>query len=142
MSTENTNAQFGIFVGFYNKINNTSISVKEAAATLEITSIYEKVSVVAKCIPLTVIKKVKSTKSLSYEHFQAQNGTSVAHTIYKHLKTTKGQVSRREIAEALSLRLSTVCGQVNALLGAGVLEVIGAKVDEQSDRSVEVLRAK
>jgi len=142
MSTENTNAQFGIFVGFYNKINNTSVSVKAALSDLEIVSLYEKAAVVTKCTPSLIKKQVKSTKSLSYEQFQVENGTSVAHAIYKHLRTTKSTLSRTEIADSLAVRLCTVCGQVNAMLTAGLLEVAGTKIDELSNRTVEILRAK
>lgn len=144
---------FGIFVGLHNKLNNTNLSVEDALWTSDMVEAYQAVSGIVKATTgsktTTVAKKSqakstgkpKSTKRLSYEQFQVENGTSVAHAIYKEMKKQGTAFSRIEIAKALGIRLSTVCGQIFAMEEAGLVRVVGTKIDADSNRKVELLQA-
>ena len=148
--------KFGIFVGLYNKLNNTSLSVEQALWTIDLVELFTavangiKASSVNNHIANPLVSqqksskkklnsKPKSTKALSYEQFQVENGTSVAHEIYKYIKKQNIPMSRAEIASGISVRLSTVCGQVNKMIDAGLLYVAGRKLDVDSNREVEIL---
>ena len=135
---------FGVFVGLYNKLNNTSFSVKQALSTPELTQLFAATAQTLQSNTITTSSKSqgkssKSTKKLSYEAFQTEHGTTVAHAIYSYCKTQGVSLSRAEIADGLNVRLSTVCGQVFNLIEAGLLVVDGTKVDENSGREVETV---
>jgi DNA-binding transcriptional ArsR family regulator len=141
---------FGIYVGLYNKINGTALSVESALWEESIMKSYQMISNLVRTTntlnkipqaPAKIASKApKSTKKLSYEAFQAENGTSVAHLIYAFLKNNE-PMTRTELATRLKLRLSTVCGQIVPLQDAGLVSVIGTKIDEDSNRTVEILKA-
>ncbi len=143
-------ASFGIYVGFYNKINGTALSVEQALWEDSILTAYQvsamtvrntnKANGIPKAPAKAASKAPKSTKRLSYEAFKTENGTSVAHLIYKALKQDPA-MSRTEIATSLQLRLSTVCGQIVPLMEAGLVQVSGTAIDENSNRTVELLTA-
>ena len=135
---------FGVFVGLFNKLNNTSFSVKEALSNPELTQLFAATAQTLQSNTTTAsvksqAKSSKNTKKLSYEQFQTEHGTTVAHAIYSYCKAQGVALSRAEIAEGLNVRLSTVCGQVFNLIEAGLLAVNGTKVDENSGREVETL---
>lgn len=161
-SAEDFMNKFGIFVGLFNRLNKTSFSVQKAAWTPGMIELYssvrENMEAAAANNPrmassttsykpsgrLAVNKKASkktkaSTKKLSYEQFQVQNGTSVAYTIYKHLKDNQAIMTRTELAKALNLRVSTVCGAVFQLVDSGLLKVVGKTMDKNSNREVETL---
>ncbi len=54
-------------------------------------------------------------------------------------KLKKGEMTRRELAEATGLRLHSVCGRVNELMSSGEVEVVGTKWDSDTERNVELL---
>ena len=142
--TVSLGTEFGIFVGLFNKLNGTSISVNEALKcpamvdSFKITSASLQSNTTTQVVK-TQAKSASSTKKLSYEQFQSANGTSVAYKIYKHMKAVNKKMSRADIAAEMNIRLSTVCGQINLMLEAGLVEVTGTKVDLSSNREVEVL---
>lgn len=159
--TQDFLAKFGIFVGLYNRLNGTNLSVEQALWTTDMVDLFSAVSqdirdgfngnppsspkgisVVGVSQPNSKKKingKPKSTKRLSYEQFQVENGTSVAHLIYKHLKKEDAPKSRTEIARELNLRLSTVCGAVFQMIDAGLVYVSGRIIDQDSNREVETV---
>ena len=135
---------FGVFVGLYNKLNNTSFSVKQALSNPELTTLFAATAQTLQSNTITTsvknqVKSSKSTKRFSYEAFQTEHGTTAAHAIYSYCKTQNKSLSRAEIADGLNMRLSTVCGQVFNLIEAGLLVVDGTKVDEKTGREVETV---
>lgn len=159
--TQDFLTSFGIFVGFYNKVNNTTMSVEDALHNDDMLPLYFAMSNDLKegvasttqnnttaIVPVGQpnytkrVGKPKSTKRLSYEQFQVENGTSVAHAIYKEMRKQGQAMSRIEIARALNIRLSTVCGQIFAMEEAGLVQCVGTKVDPDSNRKVELLIAR
>jgi DNA-binding transcriptional regulator GbsR (MarR family) len=150
--TENFLKSFGIFVGLYNKLNNTVLSVEDALYEDTIMQAYKTMSAELKtvkkivgtpeAITKMVNKRPKSTKLLSYEAFKASNGSSCAHLIYTELKKSKEPMTRAELSSVLDLRISTVCGRINELEEAGLVWVVGTKVDEDSQRQVELLQTR
>jgi DNA-binding transcriptional ArsR family regulator len=153
--TQNFLAKFGIFVGLYNKLNNTSHSVENALCTSLILDQYiataaflqgnttaSTPTVARKTAKVKTNGKPKTTKALSYADFQEENGTAVAHAIYAYLKKQNQAISRSEIAKGMGIRLSTVCGQIFPMEEAGLVTVVGTKIDESSGRSVEILIAR
>jgi len=149
MSKSQTTAQqnlasFGVFVGLFNKLNNTSFSVTEALSNSELTGLFAVTAQTLQSEYITTsvksqAKSSKSTKRLSYDEFQVKNGTSIAHSIYKYCKQVNKPLSRNDIAQGLNIRLSTTCGQVHALVKAGLLTVEGSKIDQASEMKVETL---
>lgn len=148
-------AKFGIFVGLYNRLNNTSFSVEQALWKTEILDKYTAVSfflqgnssVFSITAPkkfkrVKIERKPKTTKTISYQDFQTEHGTSVAYCIYKFLKQQNEPFSRAEIAKQMGIRLSTVCGQIFSMEEAGLVTVVGTKLDEESQRTVEILVAR
>ena len=137
--------EFGIYVGLFNKINKTSISVKEALRTERMVHQYIAVSSGMQAETVTaetiISKRSKSTKALSYAQFQVKNGTSVAHSIYQRLKSSKTPQTRYELASTMSIRLSTICGQITPMEIAGLVKVVGTKKDPITLRTVELLVA-
>lgn len=145
--------RFGIFVGFYNRINNTSMSVEDALHDLDIVSLFSSTVKVVKTPnsnTTTVIKqaqpkkskRAKSTKRLSYEAFQTDFGSSVDHLVYQGMKSTGNPVTRSEIAQTYKLRIQTVCGVVNRLEEAGLVICVGRVIDEDTKRPVELMQAR
>ena len=151
MYTDAFLASFGIYVGFYNKINGPALSVEQALWEDSILVAYQvsamtvrntnKANGIPKAPAKAASKAPKSTKRLSYEAFKAENGTSVAHVIYSALKTSSEPMSRADLAATLKIRLSTICGQVVPLEEAGLIQVVGSKIDADSNRTVELLTA-
>ena len=138
---ENFLCKFQLFVDLYNKLNNVTLSVNDALWVESIVDQFTAVSITLQAQTATPIKRnTKSTKLLSYEQFNAENGTSTAHTIFNQLRGKQPQ-TRSELAVALDMRLSTVCGQVTPLLVAGLVRVVGTKLDSSSNRLVETLVA-
>lgn len=134
--------EFGIFVGLYNKLNGTTYTVNEALQSQTILDTFSITTASLKSTTQTVqsqLKNVTSTKKLSYEAFQKEHGSSVAYKIYTFMKQTNTSMSRAEIAEAMGIRLSTVCGQINQMAKAGLVQIVGNKIDKSSKREVETL---
>jgi predicted transcriptional regulator len=83
----------------------------------------------------------KSTKRLSYEQFQTEHGSTVAHKIYRFLREQNTALSRQQIANEMGIRLSTVCGQIHPMLDAGLVVTQGTTTDPDSGRKVELIFA-
>lgn len=56
--------------------------------------------------------------------------------------TMRDPMTRAELAAALGLRLSSVCGRVNELMTANRLVVAGTKYDKDTKRNVEMVALK
>ena len=139
METQNAQTtalkQFGIFVGFFNRINNTQYSVKEAAKDPTIVEFYNKVSQTA----LVVNTKVKAPqkKSTKRRAYDILNIPKIDNTILEYIHSNQDQ-SREDIANGTGLKLATVCGSVNRMIEAKIIFVSGEKTSD-SNRSVETL---
>jgi hypothetical protein len=132
--------EFGIFVGFYNRLNGTSISVRRATKIPQLVKLFHNSKNLLVYAHSTLEAKQvdfnsKSTKVKSYE---ACNLPKLCNEIFTFIKNNPGY-SRYEIAQSLGRRVSTVCGIAKILLDSGLIEVSGSTVDEHSKRVVETL---
>jgi predicted transcriptional regulator len=80
----------------------------------------------------------KSTKQRSL----AKVNASVNHIRIVNLLRTQPNLTRSEIAEQLSLRLSSVCGRVRELILDGTVCTSGEKYDLDTKRYVQTLELK
>jgi len=55
---------------------------------------------------------------------------------------SESDASRQELANRTGLRTSSVCARVNELLELRKIKIVGTKVDEDSGRSVQILRVR
>jgi hypothetical protein len=55
---------------------------------------------------------------------------------------TASSASRQEIANRTGLRTSSVCARVNELLKLNRIAIAGTKIDDDSGRSVQILRVR
>lgn len=130
---------FGIFIGLYNKINNTRVSVEAGLNEEALVKLFNKTSKgLAKKGSTT---SPKSTKRAAWEKFNTSNGTTLSYEIYTFLKSSGGSYSRADIAAKLKLRLSTVCGRVADLKNSQLIQVVGTDIDPTSQCKVELLKA-
>jgi len=86
--------------------------------------------------------KVKKnlTKALSYSEFCKEYAGTTAVAILGFVKKNP-DATRRQVAEQLQMRLSTVCGAVHPLVRDGYVNVTGKVLDTDSNRYVETLGA-
>lgn len=81
-----------------------------------------------------------STKLVSYlEETASGRRTTVRQKIMDLLLNRSKGYTRFEIATALNLRLSSVCGRINEILYDGMAEVVGEKEDPQTRKIVEII---
>jgi len=141
-SSNNINATFGIFVGFYNRANGTNWSVNEAAkdnGMVELfTSTMSAVSRTGLQLEVRTSTSRPSTKRVSLDEFRAANGNRVGIRVLNYIESSGGDY-RASIAKALGLRISTVCARVNELKAMGLIESTGTTVDPVTNKSVEVV---
>lgn len=135
--TKATKKKFGIFVGLYNQLRATKVSVKTASVDPAILAAFEQVADTIGQIPEVDSTSYKSTKRLSYESLDLPEiDMSVLHFI-----NNNPGLSRREISQQGNFLLQTVCGSVNRLLDKELIYVSGRKWDEDTKRNVGVLSA-
>lgn len=138
---QNYISSFGIFLGFYNKVKGTTLSVEDALHNEEIVDQYTKtrLSITSKPATTTEIKpKQKSTKSNGYDKIKSKS-SGLNTLIYNYIKDQNTFYTRSEIALLLDLKLSTVCGRVHELISNGNLFVAGIKKDPETNVNVELL---
>lgn len=140
METQNYTKEFltayGIFVGFYNRVNNTSFSVKDALKEPTLMSFYTKVSQAANVVNQKVKQpEKKTTKRKAYD---ALNIPEIDNAVLQYIHNNQDS-SRWEIAAGTGLRVSTVCGAVNRLVYNKFAFISGEKTDEETNRSVDTV---
>lgn len=86
-------------------------------------------------------KSGKSETSLKAYYFLKANQKDITQVlrICSLLKDKENGLTRREIALALGMELSSVCGRVNELKKGGVIDVIGTTKCSRTKREVELL---
>lgn len=77
---------------------------------------------------------MQSTKSESLAKTQSSKARSYA--VIKHALHVNGPLSRSQLSEVTSLKLSSVCGRVNELIKAGILIEAGKIFDKATERNV------
>jgi hypothetical protein len=132
--------EFGIFVGFFNKVNGTKFSVESAARNLNLTNLYLSFATLAAQTASVVEAQnsKRSTKSLSYSLLDAPR---VDREVYDFLAKNTPK-TRAQISKELGMRLSTVCGAVNRLMQNNLVQFTGELVkDPETNRLVELVTA-
>ena len=81
------------------------------------------------------------TKILSYDQFLTEKADSVDANALKCINNNPN-ITRRQLSETLSIRLSTICGSVNRLYKQNYIRVSGVTVDPDSNRKVETLQVR
>jgi len=136
--------QFGIFIGLYNRLNGTKLTVRSASKNSVLVSLFESTQLTLGQVHTLslaqdeVACQANSTKSRSYSLLDMPG---VDGNIYYLLKRSTS-LSRADIALALNMRLQTVCGAVKRLIDNGLVVVNGEKLDTQTNRHVETLTNK
>lgn len=77
---------------------------------------------------------MQSTKSESLAKTQSSKARSYA--VIRHALHVNGPLSRSQLAEVTTLKLSSVCGRVNELLKTGELVEAGKIYDKATERNV------
>jgi hypothetical protein len=133
--------EFGIFVGFFNKVNKSKFSVESAAKNSNLTNLYLSFAILAAqtgSIIEAQTPKRSSTKSLSYSLLDAPK---VDREVYDFLAKNPPK-TRAQISKELDMRLSTVCGAVNRLIQNNLVQFTGELVkDTETNRLVELVTA-
>lgn len=134
--------QFGVFVGMYNKVNGTKLSVKQALKLPVLISLFETT---AKAITVThdvftgqqaASMPGESTRLRSYKK------TDIGHlqqVVLDHVQANP-DCTRREISNATGVYLNSTTARVRELIDDGLVYVSGEKHDHETDRDVETLR--
>lgn len=134
--------EFGIFVGLYNRTNETNLSVKQAAMIDAMVTLFMRTQYVLSSAHKVVasnpnFKDRTSTKLKSYSMLDIPK---VDGEVLDYIKANPA-LSRYEIAEGLNIRLSTICGAVNRLAFNNFVFPSGIKVDQETKRKVEAISA-
>jgi DNA-binding MarR family transcriptional regulator len=123
------------FIKIYNETHGTSLSVKSVLASNEMMNLYNQM---INMISENANESRLSTKNLSLLEFRANNGNRIQNKVYDYI-STKGVTYRAEIAQALGLRISTVCARISELHKLGLLKKVGKTLDVESKRLVETI---
>jgi hypothetical protein len=128
---------FGVWVGFFNKVNGTQVSVASALSDPAMRSLF-KDSYNTTRTAVVRPQRMRSTKSVAYDPIHV--GLS-ADFIFAEL-TKRPNSSRNDLFETTHLRLSTVCSAVNKLMRDGRVVVSGTKIDPITNKTVETLKVR
>lgn len=134
---------FGVFVGLYNKLNDTNLSVKQAATIDSLVKTFNASQQFLKEAHTNVVSKqfdcgVPDSGSTKFKSYSLLDMPNVDKKVYDIIVKNPG-LSRYEITGRLSNRLSTICGAVNRLTNNGFVRATGTKIDEETQRQVETL---
>jgi hypothetical protein len=133
--------EFGIFVGFFNKVNGTKFSVESAAKNSNLVNLYLSFATLAAQTGSVVEAqnpKRSSTRSMSYSLLDAP---AVDRKVYDFLAKNLPK-TRAEISKELGMRIQTVCGAVNRLMQNNLVQFTGELVkDPETNRLVELVTA-
>ena len=133
---------FGIFIGFYNKTNNTNITVKEGMRCPVMTQFFNTFTESAKIAHEKNYKKDsygKSTTTRS-QSLSKLNTAKLDMEVLGLVRVTPNS-TRAEIAIMLHRKEATICGAVNRLMRDKQLYVSGRKLDNETQRNVETVTA-
>lgn len=132
--------EFGVFVGLYNKSNNTNYSVKYALANqYMVKTFFACREALTQCHTKAVTThKISTNLSTKRESLYKLNIPEVDWTIYQYIKDNPG-LSREDIAQHTEYKVSTVCGAINRLMIEDMVFVCGYKKDPHTGRRVQVL---
>jgi hypothetical protein len=133
--------QFGIFVGFFNKANNTKFSVKSAASNATLVNLYHSMAILTTQTGALISSQQPkvSAKRLSYSLVDCPK---VDRQVFDYLSKT-GPKTRAEISSNTGIRLQTVCGAVARLMGNDLVQFTGNLVkDPETNRLVELVTIK
>ena len=86
-------------------------------------------------------QKTKSTKRRSYESYMTKYGKTKKDEVYDFLRKTDIPLSRQEVANFMGEKVSTICARVNELMHEGFVVQCGTKKDEETNKTVNLLRA-
>jgi hypothetical protein len=89
--------------------------------------------------PKKIRVKKNYTKVESYHQFQQQFQTETYQAIYAHISKSECPISRNDIANALDMRIQTVCARIAEMLEAEAVTVVGTKIDSDTKRKVEII---
>lgn len=128
--------QFGVFVGFYNKVNNTSFTVKQALQNETLMGFYGKVAQATQLVNGRIGGPTK--KSTKREAYDRLNVPELDSHVLEYINNNQDR-SRQEIAKDMSLPINTVCGAVKRLIDAKMIFVSKVGTNPDSNRSVELL---
>lgn len=81
------------------------------------------------------------TKAMSYDQFMLTKGKTLAAHVLGYIRLNP-DCSRRQIAQGLNIRVSSVCGLVNNLYKMNLVRVSGVTTDDESNVAVETLQVR
>jgi hypothetical protein len=126
--------EFGIFVGLFNKVNDSKISVKNALKNKEMVELYESVQV-------SVKKDVKiNTTSTKRRSLEQTDLPKTRAEVYDYIKKNPSK-TRWGISVGMDRRINIICGRVNELIESGLVYVDGEAIDLNTGRKVETISA-
>lgn len=143
LSNENMKKQFGIFVGLYNRTNDTSLSVKQAAMIEDLVKTFN-MSIHLLSRAHTVVSKdsnFKSKTSTKMKSYSLLDIPKVDGEVLEYIQNNPGE-SRMDIANGMGIRMSTVCGAIYRLSHNSFVYISGVKIDSETKRKVEVITAR
>lgn len=142
-----TQIVLGRYLKFYNEVNDTSLTVKQACNSPEVMLAFTKTlqytahyhdEIAVKALPEdALLPTTSSTKLKSYSLVNIPRTDSGV----RALLIRKPDISRYDISVMMGIRLSTICGAVNRLIHNNLVAVSGTKLDLHSNRQVETLVA-
>lgn len=131
--------QFGIFVGFFNRANNTDMSVKDALQQPIMLELYNAIGQACNNVKTSIPPSaLTSTKRKSLNKL---NVCEIDTQVLNYIKANPN-VSRAHIAAQLDRRISTICGAATRLLKQGLIYVSGETFDAETSRQVEALSSR
>lgn len=143
LETEGMKKQFGVFVGLYNKTNDTSLSVKQAAMIdFLVKAFHANQNFIKQCHTRVADHELfKNTKSTKLKSYSLLDIPKIDGEVLDYIENNPGE-SRYEIAAGLDIRLSTICGAVNRLSHNSFVYASGIKIDPETKRKVEAISAR
>lgn len=81
------------------------------------------------------------TSRMSLNQFLTTKADSVDALVLKAIRNNPN-ITRRQLADTLQIRLSTICGCVRRLFNEDLIRISGVTVDKDSDRKVETIEVR
>jgi uncharacterized membrane protein len=133
---------YGIFVGLFNKENNTEISVKAALQMPEMIELFKAIGQACQGVKSQLTSSIEKVQSKTTRR-RSLNETDLSKVdlqVLQLIRQNSGK-SRAEIAGSLKRRISTICASASRLNKAGLIYASGEILDLETNRTVEVLSA-
>lgn len=131
---------FGVFVGLYNKLNETEISVKKAWKDPLFQTLFMNAELTLLQHSVKNNPRYQHLSSTKFKSYSLLDIPKVDNQVYQFLLKNP-DLSRAEISDFTGIRLQTVCGAINRLMHNQLVIVIGEKRDIETEREVQTLRA-